>query len=149
MVILDDAYFFHEIVDQLNYQEKVTLEMSGFEVGWLVNINDGLVWYRNKIIVHEFNEALINRTLYKHKLKRSVRYLQDALDMIHNCHRHRDVKTIGELYGLQRLDLYGTKVNDISALTSCGGLQILDLRGTKVSDEQKQAFRDKGVKLYH
>ena len=41
---------------------------------------------------------------------------------------------IGSLTALNRLDLWGTRVSDISALSGLTALEYLDLRGTQVSD---------------
>ncbi len=48
-VLFDDLYYFHEAVDELSLCEAVTLESVSKYVGWLVNVNEGMIWRRYTI----------------------------------------------------------------------------------------------------
>ncbi len=148
MFIIDDLYWFHEIVDELCYKEATRLEATNKYIGWMVNVNDGLIWSRYRIIVNEYNELSINGRLLKCKLRKRKAYLCDCLDWLHSIGKYSNVTTIEELFSLKELSLSYTKVSasnkrlqpsackgmDISALSSLTGLQKLYLGSTNVRD---------------
>ncbi len=62
--IFNDLYWFHEIVDELSFCEAVTLQVTCHYVGWLVNVNDGMIWRRYRILHNEItnNPIIVNNS---------------------------------------------------------------------------------------
>ncbi len=63
-LLFADGYYFHEVVNELIYEESIVLESTSKNMGRLININDGTIWSRYTVMVNN------NKRVSKRKLKR-------------------------------------------------------------------------------
>ncbi len=160
--MIDDLYWFHEVVDELHYKEAVTLECVNKYISWMTNVNDGLIWYRYRITETEQNNKLINSHWAKHKLKRYPAYIQNCLEWLHSihyrrrrkgnnempcidqvrhcidfhypCHDLKDLNIFASLTDLHRFTSDYTQIRNIDALSLLTNLQHLSISHSSIED---------------
>ncbi len=158
MYLYDDLYWFHEIVDELCYKEVTTLEATNKYIGWMVNVNDGLIWPRFIIQTTVLIEGVMNCLWNKYKLRR--RRLTSEERCLNWLHKHSsdydyiknpkflsyvvDIKiksnsvsiipSLSCLVYLKTLTLHSKHIQNIESLSNLHNLVKLDLSNTGITD---------------
>ncbi len=140
MTIFDDLYWFHEVVDEIRYREAIVLESVNQYVGWMTNVNNGLIWRRYKILVPGINninklsnywedQYVDNRPLKK-QLKHHIVSSEYSIISMRANGVHES--SLEKLFGLNELFLDYRGLTNVNMLINFDNLVTLSLDGNKL-----------------